>query len=432
MGIQAKQADKKHFAAKHLVDAIKTKHEEQRRQRSITGRTPKYQFSYEFSDHQVITDVLRFMVLYASNSTHHNSHERRRISEFFEKFVTHFFELSSELVADSIAHIDRGTPDDEDDDAAPTELPNGGRGRRQVNGKKNDLRRGVLDKGRNGARVRVQKEGSTTGSKESTPDVESLGEDESAEAADDQAAGEVTNDRWATAPPAAMAVDGSRGMSESESRLKTDQPYKRDEYALYCNQTVFVFFSIFQALYSRLKDIKESEHEARDAGNRAAAYKPAQRLGLLNDRGPEYALPSPSETYYSKALLLIEEYLSGDVEDAKYQDWLRRHYLRNGWTLYTIVDLLKSLCRLGATCSSVDAKEKTPDLIEQFYINRQNRETTFNLEINMRKQADRYIKDGELFVIYWVSFLFLLLSPFLTCSIVSQEIRGHFTVDHAR
>ena len=83
MGIQAKQSDKKHFAAKHLIDAIKTKHEEQRRQRSIRGRTPKYQFAHEFTDQGVITDVLRFMILYASNSTHHNSHERRRISEFF-------------------------------------------------------------------------------------------------------------------------------------------------------------------------------------------------------------------------------------------------------------------------------------------------------------------------------------------------------------
>jgi paired amphipathic helix protein Sin3a len=404
MGIQAKQADKKHFAAKHLVDAIKTKHEEQRRQRSITGRAPpRYQFSYDFDDHQVITDVLRFMVLYASNSTHHNSHERRRISEFFEKFITIFFGLSSELVAESIAHIDRGTPDDEEDESAPTELPNGGRGRRQVNGKKNDLRRGVLDKGRNGVRGRVQKEGSATGSKESTPDVESLGEEESAEAAEDQAAGQVSNDRWGS-PPTAMAVPGSREISEAESRLNVDQPYKRDDYTLYCNQTLYVFFSIFQALYSRLKGIKDSEHEARDAGSRAAAPKPAHDLELIPDRGADYALPSHGETYYSKALLLIEEYINGDVEDAKYTDWLRRHYLRNGWTLYTIVDLLKSLCRLGATCSSVDAKERTPDLLEQFYSNRQDPETTYNSEINMRKQADRFIKDGDLFAIHWVSF----------------------------
>ncbi|EHL02139.1 putative Paired amphipathic helix protein pst1 [Glarea lozoyensis 74030] len=400
MGIQAKQSDKKHFAAKHLVDAIKTKHEEQRRQRSLKGRVPKYQFSYEFTDQQVITDVVRFMVLYASNSTHHNSHERKRISDFFEKFVGIFFDVPPEVIADSIAHIDRGTPDDEDDDATPTELPNGGRGRRQVNGKKNDLRRGVLDKGRNGVRGRAQKEGSATGSKESTPDVESVGEEESAEAAEDQAAGEVTNDRWATVPPGATAVTGSREMSASDLMLKTDQPYKRNDYTLYCNQTIFVFFSIFQTLYRRLKDIKESEEEARKAGARAAEFKPAQRIGLL-PRGEDNGLPSSEETYYSKALNLIEEYLNGDVEDAKYHDWLRRHYLSKGWTLYTIIDLLKTLCRLGATCSSVDAKEKTPDLIDQFYINRQNRETTYNLEINMRKQADRYIKDGDLFSIRW-------------------------------
>ncbi|KAG9232420.1 putative paired amphipathic helix protein pst1 [Amylocarpus encephaloides] len=399
MGIQAKQTDKRNFAAKHLVDLIKTKSEEQRRQRSTRGRTPKWQFTFEFTDQGVITDVLRFMVLYASNSTHHNSHERRRITEFFEKFITAFFGLPSELVAESIAHIDRGTPDDEDDDVAPIELPNGGRGRRQVNGKKNDLRRGVLDKGRNGARGRAQKEGSAAGSKESTPDVDSLGEEDAPEAPDEGE--QVTNERWATTLPDAAAVTGSRVLSELDLELKIDQPYKRDDYKLYCNQTIYVFFNIFQTLYKRLKDVKDSEGEAKKEGIRATELKPAHSLGLIAHSPDDYPLPSSGETYYSKALALLEDYVGGEVEEAKYQEWLRRHYLGKGWTLYTIVDLLKSACRLGAACSSLDPKEKTPDLLEQFYKNRESKETTYNTEINVRKQADKYIKENELFLIHY-------------------------------
>lgn len=405
MGIQSKQADKRNFSVKHLVDAIKTKHEEQRRQRATRGRTPKYQFSFQFDDQDVIMDVLRFMMIYVANTTAHSTYERRRIFEFYDKFFTAFFGLPADKMATIAAQTERGSPDEDDEDATPTELPNGARGRRQVNGKKNDLRRGVLDKGRNGTKGRGQKEGSATGSKESTPDVESVGEEEGQDI-EEQAVEKVTDDRWARHPPDATAVQGSPAVSATDADKKTDKPYQRDDYKLFCNQTIYVLFSIFQTLYRRLKAIKDSEDEARKEGLRAAEPKPARDLNLVPTRHEE-TLPTIETSYYAKALSLIESYISGSasggtVEDAKYQDWLRRHYLSKGWTLYTIADLLKIICRLAATCSSMDAKEKTPDLIEQFYKNRENKETTYNSEINMRKQAEKYIKDGELFLIHWV------------------------------
>jgi paired amphipathic helix protein Sin3a len=399
MGIQVKQLDKKNFAAKHLVDAIKTKHEEQRRQRSTKGRALRYQFSYDFSDREVITDLLRFMVLYASNASQHNSLERRRISDFFEKFVSTFFDISDDLINECTRDIDRGTPDDDFDETTPSELPNGsgGRGRRAGNAKKSDLRRGVLDKARNGTRGRGQKQESTTGSKESTPDVDSVADDEGDAA--DEAITEVTNERWAAHP---VAAEAHQNHDVEDLELKADQPFKREWYKLYGNQTIFVFFSIFQTLYRRLKEMKDNEAEAREEGIRASQPKPARDIGLINDND-EYLLPSPGETYYSQTLRLIEDYVNGEIEEGPYQNWLRRFYLKKGWQIYTILDLLKSLCRQGAICSSSEKKETTTDLIEQFYRNRASEETSFNTEINMRKQADKYVKDGELFLIQWVS-----------------------------
>ncbi|KAF4635150.1 hypothetical protein G7Y89_g2941 [Cudoniella acicularis] len=386
MGIQVKQADKRNFAAKHLIDAIKTKHEEARRQRSTRGKNQRYTISLDFQDQGVITDVLRFMVMYATNAPHHNGPERRRISEFFEKFITVFFGLPHEVVAECTRDIDRGTPDDEIEDIAPIELSNG-RGRRPVNGRKTDLRRGVLDKARNGTRGRGPKEGSASGSKESTPDMDSLGEEDAGDVAEDQAITEVTNERWA-AIPGAVATEGTRELSAEDRELKADQPFKRDEYKLYCNQAIFVFFSIFQTLYRRFKEIKESEDEAKQEGMRQSEIKPAHGVGLLEPRPDNY--PGNVESYYAKTLILVEDFINGEVEEAKYQDFLRHHYLKKGWQLYTITDLLKSLCRIGSTCSSNDNKEKTPDLLDQFYRNRESKETTFNVEINMRKQADNF------------------------------------------
>jgi paired amphipathic helix protein Sin3a len=424
MGLQVKAADKKNFAMKHLIDSIKTKHEEQRRRAGSKRRGALHQFTYEFNDQGVIADVLRIMIVYATNSTQHNSAERRRITEFFEKFITTFFDISDELLTDRTGDIDRGTPDEDLDDATPSELPNG-RGRRVNNGKRTDLRRGVLDKARNG-RGRSQKEDSTTGSKESTPDVDSLGDDDAVEA-EDQATAEVTNDRW-LALPGAAAIQGTRPLDVSDLELIADQPYKREYFSLYCNSPIFVLFSIFQTLYRRLKEIKESEADAVSAGNRARVAKPAKEIGLLDEKNDHYGL-ADGESYYARTLTLIEDFVTGDLEEAKYQDFLRHFYLKKGWQLYTIMDLLKSLCRQGVICSSNDAKERTPDLLEQFYHDKELKEGSFNIEINLRKQADKYIKDGEVFVIRWVCIPFLALPTLLTNSKAPKEERSDSTMD---
>lgn len=396
MGIHVKQADKKNFAAKHLVDFIKTKYEEQRRQRVTKGRIQKHQFSYQFSDSDVITDVLRCMVLYATTATQHNSPEKRRIIGFFEKFISTFFDIPQSNIDDRTADIDRGTPDDEEDNVP--ELSNG-RGRRPFNGKKNDLRRGVLDKPRNGVRGRSHQEGSASGSRESTPDVNSIVDETMGEAADDQAINEVTNERWASIPEATA----SQGTEPLNLNLNTDEPLKRDFYSLYCNQTIYVFFSIFQTLYRRFSEIKNAEADVMEEVHRSKMKKAAKEIGLLEERN-DYFGDDNGDSYYTKTLSLVEDFITADIDETKYQDFLRHYYLKKGWQLYTIADLLKTLCKLGSTCSSLDTKEKTPDLIAQFYHNRELKETSFNTEINLRKQAEKYIKEGELFLIKWVCF----------------------------
>ena len=184
--------------------------------------------------------------------------------------------------------------------------------------------------------------------------------------------------------------------------MKADQPFKREWYSLYGNQNIYVFFSIFQTLYRRFKEIKDSEEDAVQEGLRFRKPKPAKDIGLIDaDKSDIYGLMD-GETYYSRTLVLVEDLISTDLDQQRYEDFLRRNYLQKGWQLYPITDLLKSLCRLGGLCASQDNKEKTPDLIYQFYHDRESKETSFNTEINLRKQADKYIKDGELFLIRWV------------------------------
>ncbi|KAH8596599.1 hypothetical protein B0O99DRAFT_619426 [Bisporella sp. PMI_857] len=399
MGIQAKSADKKNFSTKHLIDAIKTKYEEQRKQ-SKKPHPQAVQFSFEFKDQDVILDVLYFMTLFVYNSNQHNTAEQRRIAEFFTRFVTTFFSIPLEVAIERTKMIDRGTPDEDEDSVVP-DVPNG-RGKKIANGKKNnDLRRGVLDRGRNGTKARGQKEESVTGSKESTPDVESVGEDDLGESVDDGINSEATNDRWTRSHFAPTAANGTTPLDPEELKVSHDDPLPRTDWKLYSNQTIFVFFSIFQALCERFKELKDSEDEAKAGAKRFTVHKPARDIGLMDDRNDQYWIIDKSSSYYAKTLELVEDLVAGDLEEAKYQDILRHYYLQKGWKLYTVADNLKQLCKLGATCSSADGKEKTVELLELFWRDRELDEASVNDDLRVRRQADKYIKEGEMFVINW-------------------------------
>lgn len=400
MGIQVKQNDKRNLSAKHLVDVIKTKHEEQRRLRNSKNKVPRYQFSHELGDQEVILDLLRFMVLYGTNNGNHSTSEKERIVEFFEFFIARFFDLPEEKVQDRLHDIDRESGEEDAEEQPPAELTNG---RSRRNGKKSDLLRGVLDPGRNGAKTRTQKEDSAaSGSKETTPDTGSANEEEMGDAPEDPVPTEQSNERWLPIIPRATVVKGDNPLLDADGELKADGFFPRPWYNFFCNQTIYVFFTVFQTLYKRLKDVKDSKDSVSEEIARAKSKKPAKELGITFNEIKYFDENDPA-SFWPKTKELIEDYITGEIDENRYQEVLRHYYLKKGWTLYTIQDLLKTLCRLSLTCTSPDAKEKTPDLIQHFLNTRQNEETSYQTEISARKYAEKCIKDGDMFVICWVS-----------------------------
>ncbi|KAI1455887.1 paired amphipathic helix protein Sin3b [Annulohypoxylon moriforme] len=398
MGIQVKQNDKRNLSAKHLVDVIKTKHEEQRRLRSSKNAVPRYQFAYELGDREVILDLLRFMVLYGTNNGHHSATEKERIVDFFEFFIPQFFELPEDKVQDRLHDIDRESGEEDAEEQLPAELTNG---RSRRNGKKSDLLRGVLDPGRNGTKTRNQKEDSAaSGSKETTPDANSANEEEMADAPDDPVPTEQSNERWLPVVPRATVVKGENPLVDGEGELKADGFFPRPWYNLFCNQTIFVFFTVFQTLYKRLKAVKDSKNSVSEEIIRSKSKKPAKELGISINEINYFDENDPA-SFWPKTVELIEDYITGEIDENRYQEVLRHYYLKKGWTLYTIQDLLRTLCRLSLTCTSPDSKEKTPDLINHFLNSRHNEETSYQTEISARKYAEKCIKDGDMFVICW-------------------------------
>lgn len=406
MGILVKNNDKRNLTAKHLVDVIKTKHEEQRRERALKGKASRQQFAWDFADKDTIVDLLRLMMLYSLHSGQHSSQEKERILEFFESFIPSFFDIPEEHVQDRLPRMQPDSGEEEIEDYTPAELTNG---RTRRNGRKGDLLRGVLDPGRNGSKPRGQKDDSTSGSKETTPDVTSANEEDMPDAPEELIIPDVSNERWMPNVPKPVVVGQSNAFLDTDGELKADGFFTRPWYNFFCNQTIYVFFSIFQTLYRRLQDLKDSKEGVAKEIDRLTKPKPARDIGFAENHMSFFSLNDDPSTYWPKTLELIEEYISGDVDETRYQDVLRHYYLKTGWKLYTIQDLLKTLCRLALTCSSTDAKEKTPDLINQYFTSRDKDETSYQTEISARKYAEKCVKDGDIFVVTWVRYSLVLL-----------------------
>ncbi|KAJ0288069.1 hypothetical protein COL940_002211 [Colletotrichum noveboracense] len=399
MGILVKQNDKRNLSAKHLVDVIKTKAEEQKRQRSLKGKAPRHQLVWDFSDKKVVIELLRLMMLYTVSSGQHSVPEKERITEFFETFIPAFFDIPEEEIEGRLPRLQDVSEEDDNEESVPAELTNG---RSRRTGRRGDLLRGVLDPGRNGSKPRGQKEGSAaSGSKETTPEVGSANEEEMPDAPEEGAGPEVSNERWMPIVPQPIVTTGDDTLLTADGELKADGFFSRPWYNFFCNQTIFVFFNVFQTVYTRLRDVKESKESVIEEINRQSRPRPAKDIGLADNTLNYFSPQDDASTFWPKTLDLVEEYIAGDIDEVKYQDVLRHYYLKSGWKLYTIQDLLKTLCRLALTCSSTDAKEKTPDLIQQYLHSREKDETNYQAEIAARKYAEKCVKDGEMFVICW-------------------------------
>ncbi|KAL5614953.1 uncharacterized protein BROUX77_000790 [Berkeleyomyces rouxiae] len=397
MGILVKQNDKRNLSAKHLVDLIKTRHENQRRERQVKGKSSHNQFVWTFEDKDVVMDLLRLMLLYISHSAQHSISEKERILEFFEFFVPAMFDLPDEMVLERIPKIQLDSSDEEEH--VPYALSNG----RRKAGRRGDLLRGVLDPGRNTSRSRGQKDGSAAGSKETTPDANSSNDEEMVDLSDKSSAtiAPPPCESWLNSVPRPAQVKKGSSSQPIDKDLKADGMFKRPWYNFFCNQTVYVFLSIFNTLYTRLNDVKNSSDSVKLSIARLTRPKPGKDIGFIEERIRFFDAQTETSVFWSRTLELVEEYIAGDVDELKYQEILRHYFMNSGWKLYTIQDLLKTLCRLALTSTSSDAKEKTPEIIAQYLASREREETSYLTEINMRKFVEKCVRDGEMFAFSW-------------------------------
>ena len=391
-GINVKIQDKRQFQPKVLHTEIQAKYEEQRRQR-ITPWTsvPKYQFKYEFHDVDVIYDCCHLILTQLHHNHVGNEVDKTRLDTFIKTFIPTFFEIDRDAFEERMNDIDDATPPSEEaeeetnTDADTTAV----RSRRGGNGKKQNLLRGVLDR-----QKQVPRDDGGDESGATTPDVQSNDEDTPASTGTptEQPRVDPAEHRWMAHPLS--------GNSTADLNL----PFKRDTFHLYATSNIYCFFRMFEGLYERLCNIKSNEQRVHQDVSRAKVPKPAHELGLIDKTPADYfADTSPSTSYYKQIVQMCEDVVKQEIEQSHLEETLRRFYMRDGWQLYSFDKMLSAILRFALQILVSDNKDKSLDIINLFYKDRKEDETTHQNELTYRKQVEKFGKDGDIFRIRYVS-----------------------------
>ena len=389
--LSVKQLDKRQFQPKSLQNEIQVRYEEQKRMQEIQ-EIPQddYQFAFPFKDEDVLFDVARLMLTFAENNT---GADFSKVIPFIKEFIPLFFGIDVNKFDQRVQTLGRDSSTNESGDDTPS--PDDDVSQKSQKPKKDDLRRGVLDPR---GKSRKDKEDSiASGSRDTTPDVTSAVEDEAnVESSNSNARDERSPAQW---------VEYSALPTAFEDRnLAHDDEYRRTDYNMYANSSIYYFFRMFVYLYERLLKLKENEETVRRIVACAKEHKPAHELKML-DKSPSdfFKDTSPSANYYQQILDMFQDQILGDLDMIQIEETLRRYYLQCGWQLYSFDRLLNSLVRFSLAVVSHDSKDKTLDIYNLFKKDRVNESTTHKSEITYRKAVEKYAKDADTYRITYVS-----------------------------
>ena len=392
--VAGKVADKRLFVTKNLQAEIHVKWEEQRRQRIAPWNSvPNYQFRFTFADLDIVHDVCHIMLTQLQYGSISNETDKTRLETFIKTFIPTFFGIDRDSFQARMSDIYDTTPSNEevDDETGANEDLGIARGRKPAGGRKSNLLRGVLERGRPG-----QKEDSVLESKETTPDISN---DEGTPAStgtptDRPARVDESEYRWLNVP------------STGDKSKDYNVPYQRDDFNLYASLNIYCFMKMFDTLYQRLFNLKLNEKQVQEDVQRAIMAKAANDLRLMEKTPSDYfADVSPSAVYYPQTVSMFEEVLKSEIDLSQLEDVLRRFYIGSGWQLYHFERLFTQLLKFALSILVSDNKDKSLDIINLFYKDRKEDETTHNTELTYRKRVQGLVREGDMFRIRHVSML---------------------------
>lgn len=401
--IATRQSDKKLFVAKNIQQDLQGKFEETQSRRKCGQNPPNYQAEFKLDDIDVLMDTAHLLCMYIDRSTSGFGTDPQRLINFVKDFIPIFFGLDRETFHEYIdeSMIGATPPEELDENFLAVEDDESNTSRKAPNTQKLDLLREALSR-RGDKPSNEHKENGITPVVNQQPTPE-IGLAPSATVSEADESFDVAELKWMEHP--------GQGNFNVEREYTLNEKYKKDEHHMYSNLNILCFLRTFEILYARLLRIKEQEEEAHEQIRRGLLPKPAHELCLI-DRFPGdfFYDVEPNANLYKQIVRMCQEVIRGDIDQIHLEETLRRFYMQGGYLLYNLERIFSSITKFVGSVFTGDSRDRSSDIANLFFKEREKSETTHHQEIQYRKQVERLVKEGDVYRLTYVSYL---LSPSL-------------------
>lgn len=370
LGLTFKQADKKLLTAKQLVSEISTVKVEQQNKRvhPLTPR-PQEQLNYQFTDNEVVFDIVRLAEFYIFHSLNYSANDRDKLGEFFKHFISLFFGISSEVVEDALKARNADSQVADEPKSEPSSETSESNGSSELSNSKkrhreSDLLRDVLKKQ---SKSRKEEQDDSPASESEEPDLT------------DEV--EKSGELWI------------KTSSSKFSIADVGKEDRRESFNFFCNTTIYVFFRHLRTLYERLEEVKSMNKEVGAEMQSRQVPQFAKDLNLVSHQLEEAGVEiDGTKDCYKQVLSLTERLLDGEIEHQWFEESLRQAYRNKAYKCYTLDKVVQLLVKHMHTMVT---DSKTSEMVVLFEQDRQSPLSTAKDQILYRMQVRALMSNDE-------------------------------------
>lgn len=381
LGLSFKNIDKKLLTNKQLVSEISTIKQEQANKKLHPLMTrPKSELVTKYEDFTIFMDILKLVNTNLKHNQVYSQNDKERMEAFMKSFIIKFFFIDQQFIdaelkkrgilnpngsSDTIEEISK-----EESTSEPT-LPTLSQTKKRP--REYDLLKDVLRKNKR----------KKNDQREQQPQTEDLTSTPTSAAASSAGVEEE---------PISEELQKAQSNWLSSESLNSSDDKIRDEFNMFANTQIYVFYRHLDTLYKRLLEIKKLAPVVNKEVKSRVATKFADDLGLIDHHLEDLGIAIKGNDSYNEALELCVKLIDNKLEQSSFEESLRNGFRNKAFKLFTIDRVIQSLMK---HCHTLVSDSKCSEILMLMEKDRNQVKTSTKDQILYRIQVRSFMNQDE-------------------------------------